>query len=110
MTTVAVPLRRGSGKVWALPGVYTPQADTRLLGRALRAEEALAGADVLEIGTGSGALAVLAARMGARVAATDVSWRAVMSARANAVLQRQRVRVRRGDLAGPAGGAPTTWS
>ncbi|WP_328473609.1 HemK2/MTQ2 family protein methyltransferase [Streptomyces sp. NBC_00448] len=104
MTTVAVPLRRGSGKVWALPGVYTPQADTRLLGRALRAEEALAGADVLEIGTGSGALAVLAARMGARVAATDVSWRAVMSARANAVLQRQRVRVRRGDLAGPAGG------
>ncbi|WP_327287203.1 HemK2/MTQ2 family protein methyltransferase [Streptomyces sp. NBC_01198] len=104
MTTVAEPLRRRSSSHWTLPGVYAPQADTRLLGRVLRQEGELAGADVLEIGTGSGALAVLAARMGARVAATDISWRAVMTARLNAARQRQRVRVRRGDLAGPGNG------
>ncbi|BBA95556.1 putative methyltransferase [Actinacidiphila reveromycinica] len=101
--TVSLPHRRPRA-LWTLPGVYAPQADTRLLGRALRAERPLDGADVLDIGTGSGALAVLAARMGARVAATDVSWRAVLTARANAARQRQRVRVRRGDLAGERGG------
>ena len=37
VTTAAVrPPDRGA--LWTLPGVYTPQADTRLLARALRAE------------------------------------------------------------------------
>ncbi|WP_435126942.1 HemK2/MTQ2 family protein methyltransferase [Actinacidiphila sp. bgisy144] len=97
--TASLAFRRPRGP-WTLPGVYAPQEDTRLLGRALRAERPLDGADLLDIGTGSGALAVLAARMGARVSATDISWRAVLAARANAARQRQRVRVRRGDLAG----------
>ncbi|KOG85325.1 methyltransferase, partial [Streptomyces varsoviensis] len=91
--------------LWTLPGVYAPQADTRLLARALRGESLTAGMEVLDIGTGSGALAVLAARLGARVAAMDVSRRAVLTARINALRAgrpaRARVRVRRGDLSQP---------
>jgi release factor glutamine methyltransferase len=89
--------------LWTLPGVYAPQADTHLLARALRAEGVRAGMDVLDVGTGSGALALLAAGMGARVAATDISWRAVTTARINAVRAGHRVLVRRGDLTEPVG-------
>lgn len=42
-----------------LPGVYAPQADTQLLARALHAEGIMAGMDVLDVCTGSGALALL---------------------------------------------------
>jgi release factor glutamine methyltransferase len=87
--------------VWTLPGVYAPQDDTRLLARALSAENITADTDVLDVCTGSGALAVQAARAGGRVAATDISWRAVLTARLNAARARQRVEVRLGDLSMP---------
>nr|WP_225851181.1 HemK2/MTQ2 family protein methyltransferase [Streptomyces sp. HPF1205] len=90
--------------MWTLPGVYAPQHDTYLLARALRQEAVGGGMDVLDVGTGSGALALLAAHMGARVRATDISWRAVATARLNAVRSGQRIEVRRGDLTGPVGG------
>lgn len=51
----------------ALPGVYRPQADTWLLAEALSHEPMGADSDVLDIGTGTGALALPAARTGARV-------------------------------------------
>ncbi|MFD6468931.1 methyltransferase [Streptomyces goshikiensis] len=51
------------------------------------------------MGTGTGALALQAARRGARVTAIDVSWRAVASARLNAVRRRLPVRVIHGDVA-----------
>ncbi|MFC5959622.1 HemK2/MTQ2 family protein methyltransferase [Streptomyces pratens] len=89
------------GNLWTLPGVYAPQADTHLLAQALHTEGVTADTDVLDVCTGSGALAVLAARTGARVTATDISWRAVMTARMNALRAGHRVRVRRGDLTGP---------
>jgi Methylase of polypeptide chain release factors len=53
-----------------------PGADTRLLGRALRRERITQDTDVLELGTGSGMLAVEAARLCGRVTAVDISWRA----------------------------------
>ncbi|MGW6740016.1 methyltransferase, partial [Streptomyces sp. NPDC055025] len=66
MTTAALtPADLGS--LWTLPGVYAPQDDTRLLARALHAEGLAADMDLLDVCTGGGALAVLAARMGARV-------------------------------------------
>ncbi|MFB8208517.1 HemK2/MTQ2 family protein methyltransferase [Streptomyces sp. NPDC056010] len=103
MTTAAAP-PVDLGRLWTLPGVYAPQADTHLLARALQAEGPAAGMDVLDVCTGSGALALLAARGGARVSAIDISRRAVLTTRLNAARAGHRVRVLRGDLTGPVGG------
>ncbi|MBW8800574.1 MAG: methyltransferase [Streptomyces sp.] len=84
---------------WIPPGVYRPQTDTGLLGRALRRERITHRTEVLDLGTGSGALAVEAARLGARVTAVDISWRALAAAWCNALLNGQTIRVRHGDLA-----------
>ncbi|WP_405785849.1 HemK2/MTQ2 family protein methyltransferase [Streptomyces sp. NBC_01367] len=83
----------------ALPTVYRPQADTRLLAASLAREALGPGTDVLEIGTGTGALALHAAGRGARVTAVDVSAMAVATARMNAWLHRLPLRVLHGDFA-----------
>ncbi|MFG2555726.1 HemK2/MTQ2 family protein methyltransferase [Streptomyces sp. NPDC048581] len=83
---------------WVPPGVYPPQSDTRLLERAMRREGVTAATDVLDLGTGSGMLAVSAARLGGRVTAVDISWRAIAAAWLNARLNRQTLRVHHGDL------------
>ncbi|GAA1369593.1 HemK2/MTQ2 family protein methyltransferase [Streptomyces beijiangensis] len=88
----------------ALPGVYRPQHDTGLMARALRREAIPLGSEVLELGTGTGALAILAARAGARVTAVDISRRAVFTARVNARLARERIEVKRCDLTADTGG------
>ncbi|MEU1295223.1 HemK2/MTQ2 family protein methyltransferase [Streptomyces sp. NPDC005840] len=88
------------------PGVYAPQLDTRLLLGALRQEHLVGGAELLDVGTGTGALALSAARRGARVTALDVSHRAVLTARLNARRSRLRVRVLHGDMASLA---DLTW-
>ncbi|MDF3298892.1 HemK2/MTQ2 family protein methyltransferase [Streptomyces tropicalis] len=80
------------------PGVYAPHADTELLARALRSESVGAHTRVLDLCTGSGALALLAARRGARVTAVDISLRAVLTVRLNALLARRPMTVLRGDL------------
>ncbi|RPK54174.1 Release factor glutamine methyltransferase [Streptomyces sp. ADI96-02] len=91
-------------RVRVLPGVYAPQHDTHLLLRALAREAIRPGADVIDLGTGSGLLAVAAARRGANVTAVDVARRAVLTARLNALIARRRVAVHRGDLAAPVPG------
>ncbi|WP_420481579.1 methyltransferase [Actinopolymorpha pittospori] len=69
---------------------------------ALGRERLPSGARVLDLCTGSGLLAVAAARAGAKeVTAVDISWRAVWTARTNARLRRLPVTVRRGDLGAP---------
>ncbi|WP_371798507.1 methyltransferase [Streptomyces sp. NBC_01707] len=82
-----------------LPGVYAPQHDTQLLLAALGREHIAAGADILDLGTGSGVLAVRAAQLGGRVTAVDIARCAVATTKLNALLHHQRIAVRRADLA-----------
>lgn len=87
------------------PGVYRPQSDTDVLTRAVERSGHAPGGDVLDLGTGTGAVALAAARSGARsVTAVDLSRRSVAAARLNARLHRLPVTVHRGDLFGPVRG------
>ncbi|MPY32418.1 methyltransferase [Streptomyces adustus] len=94
---------RPSGLI-TLPGVYRPQTDTHLLAQALAHEDLGPRTEVLEIGTGTGVLALQAADRGARVMAVDVSWPAVASARLNAGRRRVPLHVVHGDFAARAAG------
>jgi release factor glutamine methyltransferase len=89
-----------------LPGVFRPISDTWLLADALDREALPAGARVLDLCSGSGALAIRAALGGPRraVTAVDVSRRAVLTIRLNAALNGVRVQARRGDLLGAVAG------
>src|SRR5437763_789552 len=73
-----------------------------MLAEVLRTATLPPRASVLDLCTGSGALAIAAARRGAReVTAVDVSRRAVLAARLNARLNGVHVRVVHGDLYAP---------
>jgi release factor glutamine methyltransferase len=77
-----------------------------MLARVLREEVIGSRSSVLDVCTGSGALAVCAAKRGAgAVTAVDVSRRAVMTARINARLNGVRVRALRSDLFSALGDA-----
>ena len=92
-------------RILTLPGVFQPRADGRLLAATLRERGLARRASVLDLFTGSGALALAAAREGARsVTAVDVSRRAVLTVRINARRNGLRVRARRGDLFAPVAG------
>jgi release factor glutamine methyltransferase len=85
-------------RIRVLPGVWRPHNDALLVARLL-VEQAAVGGDVLDMFTGSGALALTAARLGARsVTAVDVSRRALATVAFNAYRNGVRVRTRRGDL------------
>jgi release factor glutamine methyltransferase len=87
------------------PGVYRAEGDTQLLSDAVRRSGVARDRDVLDIGTGGGALAVAAAQAGARsVTAVDLSLRSVMTTWVNSRLAGVRVQVRRGDLFAPVAG------
>lgn len=87
-----------------LPGVFRPPTDTWMLARALREEIDGGPADVLDLCTGTGALAVVAAQAGADATAIDISRRAVANVRLNAALNGVRVKPLRGDLFAPVAG------
>lgn len=92
-------------RIVRMPGVFRPRSDTWLLAAVLRGQPQLRGGAVLDVCTGSGALAIAAALAGARtVCAVDVSARAVLGARLNARLNGVRVQTLRGDLLGAVPG------
>ncbi|MGK2937663.1 MAG: HemK2/MTQ2 family protein methyltransferase [Solirubrobacteraceae bacterium] len=88
----------------SLPGVFRPVSDAELLIGEVRREVAGGARDVVDVCTGSGVVAVAAALKGADVVAIDVSRRALVCARLNALLAGATLRVRRGDLFAPLRG------
>jgi release factor glutamine methyltransferase len=92
-------------RIMPLPGVFRPHSDTWMLAEVIAGDADLRGSAVLDLCTGSGALAVVAARSGAAsVTAVDVSRRSALAVRLNAALNAVTLRVVRGDLLAPVRG------
>jgi release factor glutamine methyltransferase len=90
------------GLVFRVPdGVQPPKAGSRFFARHLGVRT---GERVLELGSGLGLAAVVAARDGARVVATDVVPEAVAAIRANALLNGVEIDARLGDCYAPVAG------
>lgn len=87
-----------------LPGVFQPPSDSYMLADQLRRERLGPGVTVLDLCTGSGHLAVVAALAGASAVGIDVSRRAMLSVRVNALLNGVHVTALRGDLFEPVAG------
>ncbi len=87
------------------PGVYRVANDTSLLADVMRRGRYAQGRRVLDVGCGTGALALEAARAGAAsVTAVDLSLRSIAATWLNARAHRISVHVRRGDLFEPVQG------
>ncbi|MGE5236410.1 MAG: methyltransferase [Acidobacteriota bacterium] len=110
-----VAQQSGPAVVWTggtplviVPGVGNPTRSLggRLLRELLASGVLPPGASVLDVGCGSGALTVEAARWARRVAAVDLRPEAVRCTRINVLLNRcdDRVVVRQGDLFEPVAG------
>lgn len=81
--------------------VYEPAADTELLVRSIRLRQ---GERVLEIGTGTGVIAIHCAKHGCRVTATDIIGKALELARENFNKNAVEVDLREGDMFDPVSG------
>ncbi|MEM2878023.1 MAG: class I SAM-dependent methyltransferase [Candidatus Hadarchaeales archaeon] len=80
--------------------VYEPADDSFMIAENM---EISPGEEVLEIGTGCGFLAIIAAKRGARVVATDINQAAIQCSRENAAMHgvEKNVDLRLGDLFDP---------
>src|SRR5204862_2699516 len=94
------------------PGVFIPRPETEIVvDAALEAIEGVASPVVIDVGTGTGAIAlcVKAERPDARVFATDVSGQAVLLARENADALGLDVGVLEGDGLEPVPSDMRAW-
>jgi release factor glutamine methyltransferase len=91
-------------KLLTLPGVFAPISDSWMLADAIREESLGAGSRALDVCTGSGVLALTAARCGAETTAVDVSRRALLTVRLNAIRSGLHVRTLRGRTFAPVAG------
>jgi release factor glutamine methyltransferase len=81
--------------------VYEPAADTELLVKSVRLRK---GERVLEIGTGTGIVAIHCAKLGCRVTATDIDRGAIELARRNAAANDVGLDLLEGDMFAPVKG------
>lgn len=90
------------------PSVFNPKVPRTgaFLAAQLDARTVSAEAEVLDMGTGSGVCALLAARHARRVVAVDINAAAIRCARINALLNHvdHRIELRHGDLFAPVAG------
>jgi len=85
-------------------GVYPPSEDTFLLAETL-SENDIKEKNVLEIGTGTGFIAILCAKMNAKtVTATDIKPKSIQCAKRNAELNKVKITILHGDLFEPVKG------
>jgi release factor glutamine methyltransferase len=87
-----------------LPGVFAPISDSWVLADAIRREAIGPCSQALDVCTGSGVLALTAADCGATTTAIDVSRRALLTVRLNAIRHGLRVRTLRGRTFTPVAG------
>lgn len=89
----------GEAVVTVLPGVFHPGlfSSTRLILGYLE-NKIQAGDTVLEIGSGTGLISVIAAKAGARVTALDISIKAVENTKANARTNQVEIEAVHSDL------------
>lgn len=85
-------------KLVVLPNVYDPVGFTDTLWFAGQLKALVRDKTLLEIGTGSGAIAIVCAKNGAHVVATDINSAAVENAELNAKRLDVGISVRRGDM------------
>lgn len=77
--------------------VYEPQEDSELMAKALETMD-LGGKSALEIGCGSGLLAILMAKNGAKVTAVDINPEAVKATEENAARNEAELHAIQSDL------------
>lgn len=83
------------------PQVYEPREDSFLLAKNLNVKN---GEEVLELGTGSGLLAILATKKGGKVTAVDINPVAVEAAKKNAEQNNVEIDFKEGNLFEPVFG------
>jgi HemK-related putative methylase len=100
--------RIGDFPLLVLPGVLNPKAmrTGAFFASQLQADMVDPGADVLDMGTGSGVCAIAAARHARRVLAVDINPAAVRCTQINALIngQENKIEVAHGDLFAPLKG------
>lgn len=84
-----------------LPNVYAPEFFDDSLWYAKQLKDIVGNKSLLEIGTGTGVIAVFCAQNGADVVATDINPDAVENARINATRHNLNISVREGNLYEP---------
>jgi release factor glutamine methyltransferase len=87
-----------------LPEVYSLLFFSDTLWFARQISKIVGAKSLLEIGTGTGAIALLCAKNGARVVATDINTHAVKNAKFNARRCQVDISVREGDMYAPIKG------